>query len=249
MQSDLLTTARWHLMSSRALPWGADVNEALLALLGEKLGFAAPGTPATPMAPLPAATHRAKVAICLGHARETDEGNVGAGGVSEEDFNLPIVGAVARALRSRGITAEVITFYPGNGYTAAMTWLAHHLQANGFTAAVELHFNAANTRASGHEVLYWEHSTRGIELAREINGELTNAFPMHPRRGLKPLGHTDRGALFVSLTHCPAAIVEPFFGDNPSEWEFFSRPEQIEVYVAALANGIEQFVNKLEGVS
>lgn len=249
MKTDLLTTARWHLMSSRSLPWGKDVTDELMLLLGEKLGFAVPGTPATPIAPLPPADSKAKIAICMGHARQTDEGNVGAGGVSEEDFNLPIVQQLAAMLCRRGILAEAITFYPGHGYTEAMTGLAHYLQANNFTAAVELHFNAANQRAAGHEVLHWDHSTRGITLAREINIELTRAFPIHPDRGLKPKSYRDRGALFLSLTHCPSAIVEPFFGDNPSEWAFYSRDEQIGVYVEALANAIAQFVSKGEDAS
>jgi N-acetylmuramoyl-L-alanine amidase len=245
MNTDLLTTARWHLMSSR-LPWGADVTDELLLLLGEKLGYAAPGTPATPIAPLPPLSSKAKIAICLGHARAVDEGNVGAGGVSEEDFNFPIVVAVAAELNRRGIAAGIITNYPGNGYGEAMTWLANYLQAGGFTAAVELHFNAANKTASGHEVLHWEHSTRGVTLAREINTELTRAFPNHPDRGLKPKSYQDRGALFLSLTHCPACIVEPFFGDNPREWEFFSQEVEVANYVEALATGIDLWVEKQE---
>jgi N-acetylmuramoyl-L-alanine amidase len=246
MNTDLLTTARWHLLSSRSLPWSNEVTDELIHLLGEKLGYAAPGTPATPIAPLPPISSKAKIAICLGHARAVDEGNVGAGGVSEEDFNFPIVVAVAAALNRRGIAAGIITNYPGNGYGEAMTWLANDLQARGFTAAVELHFNAANKTASGHEVLHWEGSTRGVTLAREINSELTRAFPNHPDRGLKPKSYQDRGALFLSLTHCPAAIIEPFFGDNPKEWDFFSRPEQVENYVEALATAIERWVEKLE---
>lgn len=249
MRTDLLTTARWHLMSARSLPWSSEVTDELMLLLGETLGFAAPGAPATPIAPLPSTGATPMIAICLGHARATDEGNVGAGGVSEEDFNLPIVHLLQNALLKRGILASVITHYQGNGYTEAMTWLAHRLERDGATGAVELHFNAANGRASGHELLHWELSTRGIQLAAAIDKELTAAFPNHPNRGLKPKSHRDRGALFLSLTHCPAVIVEPFFGDNPREWEFFSREEQIETYVEALANGIERWVRTMEVAS
>jgi N-acetylmuramoyl-L-alanine amidase len=241
--SDYLTTARWHLMTGR-MPWSEPVTAALLDLIADKLGYASQKVPSTPIAPLPAPDASPLIALCLGHARPVDEGNVGAGGVSEEDYNLPLIEALCGVLAKRGIRSVVIGEYPPPGYEDAMMWLASKLKRDGVTAAIEFHFNAANKRASGHEVLHWENSVRGVTLAKNLCDSLTHAFPEHPNRGLKPKSHKDRGALFLSLTHCPACIVEPFFGDTPREWELFSSEEGMARLITAYADGIEDWLEK-----
>ena len=245
MNNEELTTARWHLVNS-AMPWGKITTAALLELLNDKLGYAGPDAPVEPIAPLPALDARPLIALCLGHGRPVDEGNVGAGVVSEEDYNLPMMQALCGELARRGIRSICIEHYPPAGYQDAMVWLAYELERRGVTAAIEFHFNAANKTASGHEVLHWQNSVRGVTLARCVNESLTVHFPNHPNRGLKPKSHKDRGALFLSLTHCPACIAEPFFGDNPVEWLAFSSDAGLARLVAAYADGIEDFLQSQE---
>lgn len=245
MKTELLTTARWHMMMGR-MPWSEPVTSELLDLLNDKLGYASPGAQAVPIAPLPETDVRPLIALCLGHGRPVDEGNVGAGGVSEEDYNLPLIQALCGELHRRGIRAICIEHYPPAGYEDAMIWLANHLKKVGVTAAIEFHFNAANKTASGHEVAHWERSVRGVTLARSINNALTLHHPGHPNRGLKPKSHKDRGALFLSLTHCPACIAEPFFGDNPQEWLAFSSDEGVARLITAYADGIQEWVESQE---
>jgi len=241
--SDHLTTARWHLMTGR-MPWSEPVTAALLDLLADKLGYASPDAPSTPIAPLPSPDAEPLIALCLGHGRPVDEGNVGAGGVSEEDYNLPLIEALCGVLAKRGIRSVVIGHYPPARYEDAMMWLATKLKKDGVTAAIEFHFNAANKRAAGHEVLHWYNSTRGVTLAKSICDSLTAHFPEHPNRGLKGRTSLDRGALFVSLTHCPACIVEPFFGDTLREWDLFSSEEGMARLITAYADGIEDWLEK-----
>ncbi len=239
----LLTTARWYAANKKVM-WGAEVNEALLTLLGEKLGFPAPGfdeADAFPIAPLPDVGSDHLIALCLGHARRIDEGNVGAGGISEEEFNRGQISLVAARLRRAGYKVAVIYDYPADDYYDAMVWLAGHLKKIGATLAVEFHFNAYNGEVRGHEVLHWESSKRGVELARCINESLDNAFPDHPARGMKPRTYKDRGALFMSKTHCPAVIIEPFFGDNQADWDLFSSDDGEELLADAIAAGIHSF--------
>jgi N-acetylmuramoyl-L-alanine amidase len=221
-KSDLLSTARWHLLNGAKMPWSTEVTAGLMEWLGEELGYAPPAAPAEPIAALPDPGDEPLVALCLGHGRDGDEGNVGYGGVSEEDYNLEILRAVAVRLEKLGIRTRSVTHYEGSGYSSAMRWLAEKGRREGWTAAVEFHFNAANRKARGHEVLHWEHSTRGIALATMILGSLSHAFPKQPNRGLKPRNHGDRGALFLSRLHCPSVIVEPFFGDQAADWALFS---------------------------
>ena len=242
MNTEDLTTGRWHLMNVMDIPWEQSVTDSLLELINEKLGFAPPGVGEHPIAPLPDFGVQQKVALCLGHGRSGDEGNVGAGGVSEEDFNLPLIQIVANLLRAQGVDVVIISYYQGNGYTAAMVWLAQELERLGVTLALEFHFNAYDKTVSGHEVCHWKGSKRGIVAAKFVNDSYTEHFPSLPNRGLKPKSPQDRGALFLSLTHCPAVILEPFFGDNPKEWGKMSRADSVIHLADANAQGILNYL-------
>lgn len=245
MNTTELTTARWHLNNHARFPWGSDVSDAVLALINDKLGYPAPGTAIeslVPIAPLPASGAEPLIALCLGHGRAGDEGAVSVAGVSEEEYNLPLIEAIESRLIACGVRVVVIPFYEGNSYGEAMRWLAGHLLKLGVTAAIEFHFNASDGKARGHEVLHWKNSVRGVQLASCVLSALDLALPTHASRGLKPKTAVDRGALFLALTHCPVIIAESFFGDNPEEWERFDDIEEVPVLAGAYTNGILRFL-------
>ncbi len=219
-----------------------DVRDEVMAVLADILNYPKPGTPLAPLAPLPPAGSKPRIALCLGHGRSGDEGVDSVDKTSEEEFNYPLIERIAAELRKIGHDVLVVTYYEGNGYTAAMTWLAKRLEKSGATAAVEFHFNAGTGKSRGHEFLHWEESRKGVVLARCLLSAFNTAFPEHPSRGVKKLSAKDRGALFVSLTHCPACIAEPFFGDNQEEWHLFSSDEGIERLVDAYVGGITRFI-------
>lgn len=165
-----------------------------------------------------------RIAICVGHSRKIkgrfEGGAVSVGGVSERDYNLVLAEMIAENLSARGAEVKIISEYEGGGYTSAMTWLAKVVGEWKADAAVELHFNAADSKsAKGHEWLYWGKSERSKQLATEINYEFEHEVEALKPRGIKPLDSRSRGALFCRLLPCPAVIAEPFFGTNKADWQ------------------------------
>lgn len=240
MNKDLLKIGWNKLLDGSPMP--SDVRHEVLRLLGDTLNLALPGTPSTPIAPLPSRGSRQRIALCLGHGRAGDEGAVSVDGTSEEDFNLGMIHQLAAVLMGWGYDVIIISYYEGNGYTAAMNWLAKTLVQKGATVAVEFHFNSSTGKARGHEFLHAENSIRGVTLAKFMLERFNQDFPEHPSRGLKKLSAADRGALFVTRTHCPAVIAEPFFGDNGEEWKTFGSEEGIRRLVTAYAHSIAAWV-------
>jgi N-acetylmuramoyl-L-alanine amidase len=182
-----------------------------------------------------------KLAICIGHSRKGDSGATSVGGVSEYTYNLNVGHQMRDRLKEDGVKCDVIAKYSGNSYGSAMRSLAAFLKEKGYTHAVELHFNAASPSAEGHEFLHWITSRNGARLAASFASAFQEAFDFsRPRKngGLKPIASGDRGGLFLSLTHCPAVILEPFFGSNNSEWHYFSKnPDKLaECYANAITD-------------
>lgn len=181
------------------------------------------------------------VALCIGHSRfingRRDGGAVSVGGVSEWDYNGDLAQLIAGRLAQFRIRSVIVSEYEGNGYGAAMRWLASHLRGLDVDGAVELHFNSAHTTATGHEWLYWQTSRRGEALARSLDDGMRQQVPPHilRARGIKPVS-IGRGSEFLRLTHCPACVAEPFFGSNPADWKIAT--EQKPKIAQAIANGI-----------
>ena len=171
------------------------------------------GRPAT----IPAGAH---VGICVGHSRPGDRGALAADGKTNEwNYNSRVARSLWNLLRAQGIKATVFDRYAGEGYGSAMTDIARQLKAAGCTMAVELHFNAYKEpgatvgRAKGFEVI--EHTLKSA-LGAAMIGAMEQAKVGY-RRGLKtPVN--GRGDKFLTETHCHAALLEPFFADNPEEW-------------------------------
>jgi N-acetylmuramoyl-L-alanine amidase len=117
-----------------------------------------------------------------------------------------------------------------------MRWVGIQCAKIKADCAVELHFNSAGPFAEGHEWLYWSRSTLGKVLAEAFDFCFRKRFPERVARGVKPLGLDNRGALFLRLTPCPAAILEPFFGSNKNETEFFGANQKAlaETYADAI---------------
>ena len=177
------------------------------------------------------------IAICIGHSRPGDRGAVSYDGTTEHAFNSRVGRLLVGLLAARGHHATVIDRYEGGTYAAAQQWLARYLGSIGTALAVELHFNAANGQARGFEYLHWENSASGKRLAQAFRNAHRADWPSAPDRGLKPLGRASRGALFCRLPAAPSIILEPFFGDNPDEWDVYSaRPELLAAtYATAIA--------------
>jgi len=178
------------------------------------------------------------IGICIGHSRSGDNGAVNTDGVSEHTFNREIGYLTAELLREKGHTVHVIDDYDGSSYSSAVHWVSDRLTKLGATVAVELHFNSAGPQAEGHEWLHWYRSAKGQMLASCFNQAFKESFPNAKVRGIKPADKNDRGSLFLRITRCPAIILEPFFGSNEKETDFYTRNKTTlaSVYARALTN-------------
>ena len=184
------------------------------------------------------------IAICVGHSRKIGERYDGGAysnalEINERDFNLKVAVKLSAELTRRGIPSKIFDHYAGNGYGYAMTDAAEQVKKAQATMAIELHFNSASPSATGHEWLYWHSSTNGKAIAEKFESEFKKVFPSIKARGIKPIRKTDRGGKFLELTHCPAIIVEPFFGSNEDDCEAISIDGLATIY----ANAIEFCVN------
>lgn len=179
------------------------------------------------------------IAICVGHSRSGDDGATSADGTSEWTFNADLAKRISGHLSMHGLKSFIVDKYEGYGYGEATRWVAAHVEQRHASCAVELHFNASNGGANGHEWLYWGNSSRSKALAEWLCQEFRVEFPLQKERGVKGKASGDRGAEFLRRTHCPAVICEPFFGDNPSEWEFATANR--DKIAAAIAHGIQKF--------
>ena len=161
-----------------------------------------------------------RIAMILGHSRRGDSGAVAAdGATSEWSFWKSLLPTIKGQLPENTLVVDSI---PRSSYTQAMTWLADLLQAEGVTVAVELHFNAFNGEAMGYEALHYGGSTEGAHLADLLVEEQEERVGPVGNRGAKRIrSMSQRGYQFLRKTPCPAVIWEPFFGDNPAQWDVY----------------------------
>ena len=184
------------------------------------------------------------IAICVGHSRKIG-GRYDGGAYSEylktneRDFNLKVATKLSAYLTRKGIPSMIFDDYRGGGYGTAMRDVAGQVRKAQATIAIELHFNSASPSATGHEWLYWHNSLSGAGIAKNFEAEFKKAFPNIKSRGIKAIKKTDRGGKFLELTHCPAVIVEPFFGSNKADCEQIN----IDGLASAYTNAIDLCVN------
>lgn len=187
------------------------------------------------------------IALCIGHSRKVnghpEGGAVSIGHVSEHTYNLGLAESIAAQLATfgnMGVRAVIVSEYEGTGYGAAQRWLASHLKGLGVNAALELHFNDSDSpQSNGHEMLFWNTSTKGKLLATHLEQALDSSPVKIRPRGVIPKYPGDRGAEFLKGTHCPAVIVETGFGSNAGDW--MEMTVQKAEIARAYAIGIAEF--------
>ena len=184
------------------------------------------------------------IAICIGHSRKI--GSRYDGGaysehlkINERDFNSKVAIKLSANLTRKGIPSKIFDEYAGNGYGYAMMNVADQVRKAQATLAIELHFNSASPTANGHEWLYWNSSLSGATIARNFDAEFKKVFSGIKSRGIKAITKSERGGKFLELTHCPAVILEPFFGSSESDCKQINVDDLATVY----ANAIDLSVN------
>jgi N-acetylmuramoyl-L-alanine amidase len=186
-----------------------------------------------------------KVALLVGHSRYIngvqDGGAIAWNGISEHAFNFTLVNHVADKLESMGIDHMILSEYQGQGYGAAMGWMAQQVDNAGCNIGIEFHFNDAGPSARGHEVLYCAGSTRGAKLAGFLNSRLAATFDTQDR-GITPIDSSGRGWAALSMPKAVMAIMEPFFGSNQQDWEAVA--DHLDDLAQAVAEAIKIFAHE-----
>jgi N-acetylmuramoyl-L-alanine amidase len=181
-----------------------------------------------------------RLAIIVGHS----ERNSGARALapinqSEYPFNKNLALRMEQAASERGITTR--TFFRDNigmrgAYQAAAAFQP--------LAIIELHFNAASSRARGSETLCCELQPDSRRLAEEVQQAMVRVFERtgSANRGVKVLTSGDRGYGNVSAApDIPTVLVEPFFGSNELECGLVQN--RIEDYAIGLVEAFHKFVD------
>lgn len=145
-----------------------------------------------------------KVALVPGHGPSLDRGAVNAAsGTTELDWNRDLIQRIAFHLGDQVenvIIARTIERVPP--VPAVNASLADF--------AIEFHCNAANTHASGTEMIYL--SAAGKRLAEALQVRAVAALGLPDRGVKKPFN--GRGGYFLSKTRMAAVIAESMFIDN-----------------------------------
>jgi N-acetylmuramoyl-L-alanine amidase len=152
-----------------------------------------------------------KIIVNIGHS-ETDSGAISQDGKTQEHrFNeTEFVPLIAKELRLKGFDVVVMEQIKSFGELPA------RINAMKPDVILSIHSNAYNNRASGTEVLYFNGSKRGKNLADILERKMVAVLRL-PERGTKPLKAGDRGFALVKLTAAPCVILEPEFLDNPGD--------------------------------
>jgi len=152
-----------------------------------------------------------KIALIAGHDSYFKQGAV-ASGISENVFWNELLEEIIDILPSKH---KYKIFHRPNqsvyGYRGAVSRLHKDIDHWGAQVDIEFHFNAAASKASGHEVLYYKHSRSGKALATILNDSFTK-FLNNPNRGIKPVGRNDRGGYQLAIGRSVSLLPEPFFG-------------------------------------
>lgn len=107
-------------------------------------------------------------------------------------------------------------------YSSRMIDTANRIHGN-YRLVIALHFNAFNGKAKGCEALYITAQNEAVNFCHHYT-QLTGAS----NRGAKKLNRNSRGFLEIYYPKYPAILLEPFFGDNPTDCKLFDKDKFIQ---------------------
>lgn len=183
-----------------------------------------------------------KICVSIGHSFKEQGATTADKKVTEYIFNTALAQLVKEQLVKLGYDT-VITNRLTDGGGTGMSASAKAINATGSDIAIELHSNAFNTKAQGCETLYWHSSAKGKKLAQCLQKEMVACLG-NPDRGVKALKKGGRGATVLYKTNMPCVIIEPFFIDNPEE--FNNTFNKIDNLAKAIAEGIVNYCKELQ---
>lgn len=176
-----------------------------------------------------------KIAIDVGHRSRGDEGAVADSGLSEHDYNAPLAKMIQGVLNEECFFDARIFRREDHG---GIDGENRAIDAWGAWAVVFLHLNSAGNRAaSGHEVLYFDGSRMGRELAASIDREL-DKLPLRDRGIKVPPAN---GRVLVGGVRGYAVIIESAFLSSAGDVEWLVAEGNMRKLARCIADGIIKF--------
>lgn len=153
------------------------------------------------------------LAIVVGHT-ERAQGASATSPISQSEYvwNSDLANKIKSRCDQASIPSKIF-FRDGIGISGAYQQVVQW----GANCIVELHFNAFNGSAHGTETLYDEDTNSGSKAwAERLQSRMLDALNLRDR-GLKERDPGQRGYASVSAANIPSALIEPFFGDSPTD--------------------------------
>lgn len=185
-----------------------------------------------------------RLAIIIGHSKSAP-GALAVAPINQHEYfyNTEVAQEMYRYARELGLDCCIFTRDDGGvkgAYARAREWAGSEP-----AVAIELHFNAANGKASGTETLYDAEPASNKEFAHEIQAAMCALFNRTGKqnRGAKLIERGDRG--HANLAECTmiGCLVEPFFGDNKDDAELGERLKM--QYARALVGAVKKYLAEL----
>lgn len=179
-----------------------------------------------------------KIALVVGHNAKSQ----GAVRVTDKMTEFAWNGTLAKDLQAIMPSRYIILYRdPAGGYAKEIDRV--YAEANRINAAatIELHFNgAADPRATGTEVL--SSGTRNsMILCNGLQNAMLQSLKLRSR-GVKVLNKDMRGGRSLWAGRAPAALIEPYFGSNPSDCAISDKNYQ--AFVKSLHEACSAFLNR-----
>ena len=156
-----------------------------------------------------------KMAIVVGHTnRSPGAKGIEPIGMNEYFWNKQLADYIQSIANENEIDCKVF-FRDGIGISGAYK----QVEKWSPDTCIELHFNAFNQTVKGTETLYGVYS-KSKTFAQTIQTNMVNLFNREgiDKRGIKLRKVGERGGKSVnSLKNIPSCLIEPYFGDEPSE--------------------------------
>ena len=171
-----------------------------------------------------------KILINFGHAvNGTDYGACG-NGLREAEVNKTIGETLAQYLKSYGYT--VVTYQQ----TKSVNDVWRFENQGDYDLFISIHTNSFNSTSNGHEVLYYPTSTKGKNLAQQIQASLVKNVGLRDR-GIKPR----KDLCVLKRTKSIAVLVETAFISNPNEARLLR--DKPDLFARAIAIGVKNYLN------
>lgn len=155
-----------------------------------------------------------RIAIAIGHSPEDGGAVRVVDGVQEYGWNRDLANMI------HDCDPKNIEIFHRRGdlpYSHAIAELYQRIDDWGCDLSIELHFNAFNSRAS-YTVTLSSGSRGSLVHARAIQAAMVETLGLRDA-GVKVRNRSQKGRGYLSLVsgRAPAVLVEPYFGDNPSD--------------------------------